>query len=233
MQIRKSADIAQEELCSFSEHAQLSLSQIETLNVFDRPSFDESVLAGYDSLWVGGASDANVLQPDDYPFVIDAQKLLLHCCEKGLPVFASCFGFQLAVLALGGSIIESEGEFEMGTIPISLSNSAAKDTLLKDIPEPFLAVSVHKQKAVELPQGCELLAYTEQCVHGIKVKNKPFWAFQFHPEINKSTLVQRLTFYKNCYTENESQLEHVIASARETPESNSLMKKFVDRVLLC
>ncbi|MBV1908095.1 MAG: type 1 glutamine amidotransferase [Kangiellaceae bacterium] len=232
MQIRKSNRVAEEEHASFSRHSGLELSQIDILNVFDTPVFDDSVLVGYDSLWVGGASEANVLQPDKFPFVIQAQKLLLSCCEQNIPVFASCFGFQLAVLALGGKIVDSEKEFEMGTLFISLSNDAKSDTLFCDTPDQFSAVSVHKQKAVELPSPCELLAYTETCIHAIKVKNKPFWAFQFHPEVDKEVLVKRLTLYKENYTNGSEQLSQVLSSAEETPESNALVRKFVERILI-
>ncbi len=232
MQIRQDHRVAQEEHESFATYAGLDKSQIEILNVFETPSFDETVLQGYDSLWVGGASEANVLHPELFPFIADSQRLLLYCCQQNIPVFASCFGFQLVVLALGGKIVDSEAEFEMGTIPITLTDLAKNDIILKDTDNNFLAVSVHKQKALELPAGCELLAQTETCLHIIKVKNKPFWAFQFHPELDKSKLIERLTIYKDSYTDGNEHLAEVFSAAQETPESNVLMKKFVDRVLL-
>jgi len=232
MQIREDETVAAEELSSFAYHAQLDESQFDILNVFETPCFDESILTGHDSLWVGGASEANVLHPEKYPFVDSAKKLLAVCCEIELPVFASCFGFQLVVLALGGEVIDSDGGFEMGTIPISLSPDAKKDILLHDVSDGFLAVSVHKQKALKIPTNCTLLAMTEVCIHALKVINKPFWAFQFHPEVDRNILIQRLTVYKKHYTDNDNHLEQVLSQAQETPESNGLMKKFVDRVLL-
>ena len=232
MQIREDEQVAKEELNSFANHAGLKPCQLEVLNCFETPVFDETVLKGYDSLWVGGASEANVLQPQQYTFMESAKKLLLYCCENNIPVFASCFGFQLAILALSGEIVDSDGEYEMGTIPISLAKSSKHDLLLHDTPEQFLAVSVHKQKAIKLPLRAELLAYTDTCLHVIKVKNKPFWAFQFHPEVDLQILIERLTIYQECYTEGSEHLSQVLSSAKETPESNVLMRKFVDRVLL-
>ncbi len=232
MQIRQHQQVAQEEHMSFATYAELEKSQIDILNVFDTPDFDETILQGYDALWVGGASEANVLQPELYPFINSAQNLLAYCCQQSIPVFASCFGFQLAVLALGGEIVDSEADFELGTIPISLTEFARNDILLKDTPNDFLAVSVHRQKALKTPKGCQLLAQTKTCLHIIKVRDKPFWAFQFHPEVNKSTLIERLTIYQNGYTKGKEHLAQVLSNAEETPESNILMKKFVDRVLL-
>lgn len=232
MQIRQDQGVAQEELASFALHSQLKPSQFKILNVFETSQFDESVLTGMDSLWVGGASEANVLHTEKYPFVNSAQELLLSCCRQRIPVFASCFGFQLAVLALGGEIVDSPREYEMGTIPISLTEKAADDALLCDTPDQFLAVSVHKQKADRLPDNCQKLAYTDRCVHAFKLAHQPFWAFQFHPEVDRSILIERLTTYKKYYTRNDKQLDEVIRAAQETPQSNVLMKKFVDRVLL-
>lgn len=232
MQIRKDEHIANQELTSFAHYAEIDKTQISVLNVYTTPYFDHSILNGFDSLWVGGASDANVLKPDVYPFVETAMSLLRYCKETGFPVFASCFGFQLATLALNGTIIDSDNEFEMGCLPISLKESACKDILFKDISNPFMAISVHKQKALSVPADCELLAFTDICVHAFKVKNQPFWAFQFHPEVDKKILIERLTFYRSTYTQGTKHLDQVLSNTQDTPESNKLMKKFVDRVLL-
>lgn len=233
LQIRDGAQVRQEELESFAEYCGLDIEQIDVLNVFDRPVFPPTVVDGYDALLVGGASEANVLMPEEFPFVGDCQRLLAHCAEIGQPVFASCFGFQLAVLALGGSIFHKAEDFEMGTIPISLEATAVwDDPLFRDTPDNFFAVSVHRQYARALPKHCVSLAYTEQCIHALRLRGKPFWAFQFHPEVDKRVLVERLTFYKEKYTEGDGHLDKVLSAARETPESNALMGKFVQRILI-
>lgn len=232
LQIRDGAQVRREEHQSFAEYCGVTDAQIDILNVFDTPEFPETAADGYDALLVGGASEANVLKPDEYPFVLEAQKLIRHCAETGMPVFASCFGFQLAVLALGGEILHKDQDFEMGTMPISLTESARQDPIYCDTPDGFQAISVHRQYARELPESCELLAFTEQCAHSFRLKDKPFWAFQFHPEVDRATLVERLTFYKSHYTDGDGQLDRVLSSAVETPESNILVRKFVDRVLL-
>lgn len=232
LQIRQGGQVRAEELNSFAEYCGLGLEQIDVLNVFDTPNFAETAADGYDALLVGGASEANVLKPDQYPFVTHCQRLLAHCADTGKPVFASCFGFQLAVLALGGEIHHKESDFEMGTVPISLEYSVWQDPIFRDSPDGFFAVSVHKQYAKTLPESCISLAYTEQCIHAFRLKGKPFWAFQFHPEVDKRILVERLTYYKDKYTEGDDQLGKVLANAHETPQSNALLGKFVDRILV-
>ena len=232
LQIREGQKVRDEELNSFAQYCGLSVEQIEVLNVFDTPDFPVTVADNYDALLVGGASEANVLKPEQYPFVLQAQTLLAHCVASAKPVFASCFGFHLAVLALGGEIRHKAQGFEMGTVPISLEHSVWDDPIFRDTPDNFYAVSVHKQYAAQLPPLCTSLAYTEQCIHAFKVKDKPFWACQFHPEVDKATLVERLTFYKDKYTDGDGHLERVLHGAQETPQANALMAKFVQRILL-
>lgn len=230
LQIRADKRVMVEELEKFVLYSGLSSEQIDVHNVFQEPNFNPQIIDKYNALFVGGASEANVLQPEKYPFVNSSIQLLQYCIQKNKPVFASCFGFQLAILALEGEILHDEIGFEMGTIPIQLTEAAKNDPLFKNVESGFYAVSVHQQKAVDLPAGCELLAFTDFCLHSFRVAGKPFWAFQFHPEVDRQTLVDRLTIYKKRYTAGDDHLDQVLRAAVETPESNHLVQKFVEWV---
>ncbi len=232
LQIRDDALVRIEEHQSFCTYAGLQPHQIAIHNVFDVPEFGAEILDGYDALIVGGASEASVLEPERYPFVSAGIRLMQTCIERDFPVFASCFGFQMAVLALGGEIIRDEKDFEMGSIPISLTADAANDVLLHDAPDGFHAIAVHRERSIDCPSDAILLAYTDNCAHAFKVKNKRFWAFQFHPEVDRQTLIERLTIFKDHYTEGATHLQQILDSAVETPHSNNLVSHFVDRVLL-
>jgi GMP synthase (glutamine-hydrolysing) len=164
--------------------------------------------------------------------IANAERLLLQCIEDEMPVFASCFGFQLAAQALGREILDDRDVYEMGTLPISLTEHAKSDVIFQGVPDGFLAVSVHQQKAMSPPEGCIELAKTDICCHAFKVIDKPFWAFQFHPEVDLEILIERLTYYKEKYTDDDGHLAEVLETAQATPESNHLIGKFVDRVLL-
>jgi len=89
LQIRDDAIVRKEELESFAKYSKLKLEQFTVLNVFDTPNFNEDVLDGYDALYVGGASEANVLEPKRYKFVNDCISLINHAGESGGPYF--CF----------------------------------------------------------------------------------------------------------------------------------------------
>jgi|TARA_A100001011_G_scaffold5056_2_gene5894 GMP synthase (glutamine-hydrolysing) len=232
LQIRDDSKVRREELESFARYSDLSLTQFSVLNVFDQQKFSHEVLKGFDALYVGGASEANVLEPEKYKFVKYCIDLMKYASEIELPTFASCFGFQLAILAFGGKIFSKDENYEMGSIPIKLTNLAKIDKVFKGIPNNFRALSVHQQYALDLPNKLDLLAYTSDCLHSFKHRNAPFWAFQFHPEVDRDTVFTRLSIYKEKYTKNEKQFQNVLNSLVETPDSHKLMKNFVDRVLI-
>ncbi|MBT3983381.1 MAG: type 1 glutamine amidotransferase [Bacteriovoracaceae bacterium] len=233
LQIRDDEVVRQEEYQSFLTQSTLAPSQIIIHNVFDKPEFDVNIVDGFDALIVGGASEASVSEEDIYTFVGPCKKLLNYCVEKNIPVFASCFGFQVAVLAFGGEILKDELDYEIGTLLIELTSDCSSDPLYCDMHTPFMAVSVHKEKALVLPENCQLLAYTNSCLHSFRVIGKPFWAFQFHPELTREKLTQRLGVYKSKYTDDLDHFNQIIDSLVDTPESNLLVKKFVDYLISC
>lgn len=231
IQIRKDQKIKDQELKNFSTYSKISLSEFEILDVFANPNLTDVRPEEYEAIFVGGASDASVLNPQKYTFVKPSEKFLLKALELNVPVFASCFGFQLALQALGANVIKDGKDFEMGTLEISLSTQAETDPVFKNTPNPFMAVTVHQEMVTELPEICERLAYTDRCIHAFKVKGKRFWGFQFHPEVDKKSLVERLTFYKDQYTEDDSHLDEIINAACETPDSHRLIENFAREIL--
>ncbi|SHI02208.1 glutamine amidotransferase-related protein [Ferrimonas marina] len=232
VQIRENPKTRDEEWRSFARFCGLAPEQIRILNLFDTPSFGPEVLQGIDGVLVGGSSEASVLEQERYPFVEPAMALLRHCIAVRLPVFCSCFGHQLAVRALDGEVIRDQSGFEMGTVAIQLTEAAASDPLYHDMPQGFMAVSVHRERALTVPKGCTLLAFTEPCTHSFRVDGAPFWTTQFHPEVDRPVLIERLTQFAHHYTDGEDHLREVLDSAQETPLSNDLLRRFVDRVLL-
>lgn len=231
IQIREDKNVIKEEITSFADYAKVELSQITPLNVFEHQYFTPDILEQYDILFVGGASEASVLEPQNYPFVESIKNILQFAADSNFPTFASCFGFQAAVLAFGGEIIKDTQDFEMGTYAMNLSLVAKSDPVYKHVPNHFMAVSVHQEKALVCPENCELLADTKTCVHSFRVKQKNFWAFQFHPELDIERLTERLNAYKEKYTENSDHFENVIKSLEPTPYSNKLVGHFVDYIL--
>lgn len=227
LQIRHNPEVCAEEYQCFLQHCGLVQAQLDVFNIYQHTEFTAEILQGYSALLVGGASEANVLEPEKYAFVKPAVALLKHCAATSFPVFASCYGFQLAVLALGGAITDNPRCAETGTIPLTLSNAAGSDPIFSGLPDQFKVVSVHQQSAEQLPPDCTLLASTTKCLHSFRLTGKPFWAFQFHPEVNRKTLIERLSRYQEYYIKDAAGLNEVLSGVVETPESNSLPRRFI------
>jgi GMP synthase (glutamine-hydrolysing) len=132
----------------FALHSGLDISQITVLNAFDTPQYPLEILYEYDGLLVGGASEVSVNAIEKHPFLEREKELLLFAAEKNVPTFCSCFGFQLAIQAFGGTILKEKETCEMASIPISLTESAKRDVLFAGVPDGFLATSVHQEKAM-------------------------------------------------------------------------------------
>lgn len=233
VQMRQDATTRQEEFDEFVRYSRLEPHQFTVLDTFAKPNFEPSIVDGFSALFIGGSSDVSVIQPDRYPFIEPIKRLLVYCLDNAIPVFASCLGFQAAVEALGGKVILDKANLEMGTYVIRVTEAAATDPLFHDVPAQFWAISGHKERAIELPKEAILLAYSDLCpYHAFKIPGKPFYGFQFHPEVDAQDMGGRIVRYQNVYLESDEQLARILASIKETPIANDLIGKFVDRVLL-
>jgi len=232
IQIRDDERVRAEETQSFLRYGGLESEQLTVLNVFDTPEFKRDAAREFDAVLVGGASEASVLEPHNYPFVASIIELLRWCIEVHKPVFASCFGFQAAGLGLGAEVSFQDEGFEMGTLPMQLTEHAASDPLFCDTSDGFAAVTCHRESLVHAPAGTLALAHTDRFCQAFRVLDRPFWAFQFHPELDCATFVSRLGIYRKQYTDTDDHYESTITSFRATPESNQLLVKFIERVVM-
>jgi GMP synthase (glutamine-hydrolysing) len=233
LQVRDDAVTLQEEFNEFVRFGRLEPQQISVLDVFKTPEFEPDCMDGYDALFIGGSSDASVIQPDKYPFIEPSKQLVAYCLTESIPVFASCFGFQVAVEALGGRVMLDRDRMEMGTFPLWLTEAAQEDFLFHDVPDGFWAVSGHKERAVSMPEEAILLAFSDLCpFHAFKMPGKPFYGFQFHPEVDIADLTARITRYQNRYLDGDDHLATILQDLQDTEIANQLIEKFVDRILL-
>jgi len=236
IQIRDDDETKQEELDEFVRFSGLLPEQFTVLNVFETPEFDPERADGFDAVFVGGSSDASVMKAEKYPFVASTKKLLARSAEMSRPVFASCFGFQVAVDALGGRLTLDPRNIVNADEEINKTVEAKNDPVFRNTPDSFYAISFHNERADELPTGAILLAHSKTSpFQAFKLDGKPFYAFQFHPEIDRQDLVNRITRYIDRYYKdgnNDGTLQHLIDTCHEVPEANKLLRNFVDNVLL-
>jgi len=235
IQMRKDSETLEDELSQFSTHTGLTIEQFDTLRLFDTDEFDMTKLSSYDALFVGGSSDdGDALLIDTPPkWTRTAMDVIRGAYELKMPVFASCFGFQAASVEFGGELIYDEDSEEFGSLPFTLTEEAKSDVLFSDVSNPFYAIVGHKKFVTKLPEGAVNLVKTDMCpFHSFKFTDRPFYAFQFHPELTKTQLVEWLTRYKDRYFKTEEEYKKATTGHVEVPEANALLGKFVEKVIL-
>jgi GMP synthase (glutamine-hydrolysing) len=191
-----------------------------------------SRVRGHDALMVGGSGDFYVSEAN-LPFFEGFLDLLREVVETGLPIFASCFGYQSLVEALGGEIIFDPANTEVGTFELTLTGDGQLDDLFGGLPLKFNAQMGHKDRAVAHPKGIPNLASSEASpFQALRVPNKPIWASQFHPELDRAANHDRYRHYLEGYTPHVSAEEQEAALERfhESPEASGLLRRFVELV---
>jgi len=232
VQIRLDQSVLPAERQEFVHFSGLNEEQIITLDVFQTPNFKPDILDGYDALMIGGLSDDlsdQIELPASFdPFLENLNGLMLRAIDHKIPSLLSCGGFMLASLLLGARVVIDPEQFEVGIFQISLTKEGQEDPLFKDFPGQFDAVSGHHKSTIDLPSNCIRLAFSERCgVHGFKIAEVPFYAFQFHPEISCPNLKARLEAYKDKYFDTEEEYLAFIHMTHSTEVANSIITRFV------
>lgn len=161
------------------------------------PSGDELRSAG--AVLMGGSGDYSSLDP--HPWI---GRMVAYVREQlipsGVPTFASCFGLQITTLALGGDMMRDPPNREVGSIDLTATPEAASDPLFAPLPPSFVGQAGHTDRAVRLPPGATLLATSAKCpINAFRVEGRPYWACQFHPELDPDAVAKRYMAYMEKY----------------------------------
>ena len=216
---------------SFAEKTGLDVDRIVPHDLLAGPP-DLSDLKRFDALMVGGSGDYYVSNRTLPHF--DAQLgFLSEVVGRGHPMFASCFGFQILVAALGGEVIYDPATMEVGTYRLEVTEEGRRDPLLGRLPESFDAQMGRKDRARRLPAGVVHLARSERNPYqALRIPGKPIWATQFHPELDLESNLERYHRYLDGYAELLTLEEQRLALERfkESPHTDSLLPGFLELV---
>jgi len=109
----------------------------------------------------------------------------------GLPTWGSCWGLQLATVALGGTVRRNPRGRELGVArAITVTAAGRSHPLLATRPSVFDALCSHIDELEHLPPGAEVLAQNELCaVQALALElasGSIFFGTQYHPEFTLS-----------------------------------------------
>ena len=161
LQARNPGDpVREEEVHQFAARLELPASTLAPWDLLQGPP-EESVLEDYDALLIGGSGEYD-LSKQNLPRLGETLAFLQQVVKEGFPTFASCFGFQLLVAALGGEVIRDEENAELGAARVCLTEAGKKDELFGALPDCFWVQAGHKERASRMPAGALNLAYSEK-----------------------------------------------------------------------
>ncbi len=102
-----------------------------------------------------------------------------------IPVLGICYGMQVMVHQLGGSVTPAMGKAEYGKAPLVVDNPT---TLLTNVESGSTMWMSHGDSVRNLPLGFIRLAHTSNTAEAaIALHNSHFYGVQFHPEVVHST----------------------------------------------
>jgi GMP synthase (glutamine-hydrolysing) len=131
--------------------------------------------------------------------------------------------------AMGGRVIHDLPHAEIGTISLHLTEAGKQDPLFSQLPPTFSAQAGHEDHVVELPPDAILLASSGVIAEqAYRFAEKPIYCTQFHPELDRAALLERVRAYPE-YIERIAGISYdeFAARSRETPQANSLLRRFV------
>ncbi len=136
---------------------------------------DETVAA---SILYGGPF--NVFETDRHRFLIDEHRWAEQCMAGDIPLLGICQGAQSIAHVLGAAVGPRPGEpYEFGYYPI-YATDAGKAIL----PDRLHVTQAHFHQ-FEIPQGADLLAYSDLFAHQAFRYGERTFGFQFHPEVTR------------------------------------------------
>jgi GMP synthase (glutamine-hydrolysing) len=189
-----------------------------------------SDLAKYDCLLLGGSGDYSAAAESAWlDRVLDAFREI-H--DGGKPTFASCWGFQAFARALGGRCIHDPAHAELGTISAFLTEAGRTDPVFGHLPVHFRVQAGHQDAVTALPSDAVLLASSQTVANqAFTFERLPIYCTQFHPELDCDGLLARLRSYPEYVRKIAGvSFEEFAERCDETPESNTLVSRFVEHV---
>jgi GMP synthase (glutamine-hydrolysing) len=230
LQTRNSGDpMAAQEVRCFARMLECEISAIEVFDLLSAaPPVDK--LQQPDMLLLGGSGHYSAAS--EGAWLERALDCMREVHRLAKPTFASCWGFQAMARALGGKCVNDLPNAEVGTIDLQLTVAGRADPLFGQLPPVFSGQAGHEDRVIELPADAVLLASSPRVrEQAFRFVGRPIYCTQFHPELDRTALLERVVAYPE-YVARIARVpfDDFIQSCRETPEANSLLRRFVGQV---
>ena len=135
--------------------------------------------------------------------------------------------------ALGGEVVTDRSRAEVGVTWMELTDAGVDDPVFGPLGRRFQALSGHEDHVISLPDEAVLLASSElsenQAFH---FPGKPIYCTQFHPELDRSGLLERIGRYTSYLPlAGASSIEELAEMTPETPHTEGILQRFLELAL--
>jgi GMP synthase (glutamine-hydrolysing) len=205
----------------------IQTTQIDVFDLTACITLSKAMLQTSDVVIIGGSGNYSVAEGGPWWDSTVHTLQLLH--EKQKPTFGSCWGFQALARAFGGVVVTDTSRAEVGTVQVSLTEHAGEDPVFGGAPSTFAVQAGHQDVVEQLPDEAIALASNERVQHqAMKFLDRPVYGTQFHPELNRESLLQRIAAYPQ-YVEQIAgmSLDEFVGHCMETPDACNLLRRFV------
>ena len=234
IQLRPEDETAGDELAAIQRHGGLGDDEVVQLRA-EVSGLGYIDLDRYAGIIVGGSPfdvSTPVVEKSEIQRQIerDFQALFTQVEQRDFPFLGCCSGNGLLGSYCGATISTRFGE-PVGLTEITLTAEGADDPLLQGFPTRFPVLLGHKEACDEVPPGSVLLATGDQCpVQMFRVKEN-IYATQFHPEGDAEGFRLRINVYRHHGYFPPDEADELVerVSQHSTPESNQILRRFVDR----
>ncbi len=228
LQVRDHDDPMREhEVANFARCLQCAAAQIRVFDLISGAPSRET-LNSVDVVLLGGSGAYSVAEGG--PWLAAGLEAMRDIHDLGKPTFASCWGFQAMARAMGGVVVTDLDRAEVGSLDLDLTEAGAADPLFGRLPARFKAQLGHQDIVVELPDDAVLLASSPRVTNeAFRFRGKPIYCTQFHPELNREALLQRVSAYP-AYVERILGVgidEFALRHCAESPETDGLLAAFI------
>ncbi len=231
LQVRNADDAMREhEVMSFARSFACPASSIDVFDLLTGAPARKT-LAEADIVLLGGSGDYSVARGG--PWLQGALDAMVTLYETGKPTFASCWGFQAMARALGGEVVTDHSLAEVGTVTLELTPAGETDPVFGPLGRRFQVQIGHEDIVTSLPPQATLLASSDRVENeAYRLEGAPIYATQFHPEIDRQGLLDRLRAYPSYWPlAGAASWEELESITPETPHTVGILTRFLELAL--
>ncbi len=230
LQVRDSGDPMElQERAAFVDALRCEPSDMLYWNLLNGPPRAD-LIGRSDVVFIGGSGHYSVTVDDDW--MGPALEAIRQLFDRNKPMFAVCWGFQALALALGGTVCTDLERAQLGTYEIQLTASGKADNVFGADGDSLVVFQGHQDRVVDPPPGAVVLAETPRVpCQAFGFPDRPVYATQFHPELNRERFLERVRNYPEYISRITGQTyDEFEKGCVDASSSQGLLRRFVAHI---